>query len=75
MTINISVPEATSQFAELLNRVKQGEDVLILEAWRSHGWFLQSILVYPALPDKMQAESSLRPTSMHPCQMIFSKTS
>ncbi len=32
MAINISTPEAASQFAELLERVKHGEEVTILEA-------------------------------------------
>ena len=32
MGINISTPEAASQFAELLERVKHGEEVTILEA-------------------------------------------
>jgi hypothetical protein len=32
MTINISVPEAASQFAELLELVKHGEEVSITEA-------------------------------------------
>lgn len=32
MTINITVPEATTQFTELLYRVRQGEEVIISEA-------------------------------------------
>ncbi|MBV8884108.1 MAG: type II toxin-antitoxin system Phd/YefM family antitoxin [Chroococcidiopsidaceae cyanobacterium CP_BM_RX_35] len=32
MAINISIPEAANQFVELLDRVKQGEEVTILEA-------------------------------------------
>jgi prevent-host-death family protein len=32
MAISISIPEAASQFAELLDRVKHGEEVTILEA-------------------------------------------
>jgi antitoxin (DNA-binding transcriptional repressor) of toxin-antitoxin stability system len=32
MTINITLPEANSQFLELINRIKTGEEVLIFEA-------------------------------------------
>ena len=32
MAINISIPEAANQFVELLDRVKHGEEVTILEA-------------------------------------------
>lgn len=32
MAISISIPEAANQFAELLDRVKHGEEVTILEA-------------------------------------------
>ncbi len=32
MAINISIPEAANQFVELLDRVKHGEEVAILEA-------------------------------------------
>lgn len=32
MAITISIPEATDQFTELLERVKHGEEVTILEA-------------------------------------------
>jgi len=32
MAISISIPEAASQLAELLERVKHGEEVTILEA-------------------------------------------
>lgn len=32
MAISISIPKAASQFAELLERVKHGEEVTILEA-------------------------------------------
>jgi prevent-host-death family protein len=32
MTIKISVPDASNQFAELLDRVKRGEEVTITEA-------------------------------------------
>jgi antitoxin (DNA-binding transcriptional repressor) of toxin-antitoxin stability system len=32
MTINITLPEANSQFLELIQRVKAGEEVSILES-------------------------------------------
>jgi antitoxin (DNA-binding transcriptional repressor) of toxin-antitoxin stability system len=32
MTINISIPEANSQFLELIQQIKAGEEVLISEA-------------------------------------------
>lgn len=32
MTINITLPEANSQFLELIKRIKTGEEVLISEA-------------------------------------------
>ena len=31
MTINVSVGEATAQFSELFQRVRQGEEIIILE--------------------------------------------
>ena len=32
MAIDVSVPEAATQFSELLNRVRQGEEVIISDA-------------------------------------------
>jgi prevent-host-death family protein len=46
MTINVSVGEATAQFSELFQRVRQGEEIIISE----NGYELARVI--PNLPTK-----------------------
>ncbi|MBD1937867.1 type II toxin-antitoxin system prevent-host-death family antitoxin [Microcoleus sp. FACHB-68] len=66
MAINVSVPEATRQFTELLQRVRQGEEVIISEAGMPVARLLPISAKSPRIPGQDRGKVIVSPDFDHP---------